>query len=215
MSEVPYEKHRISCTSNLKTPEWTRAQYRKHLTGWALGFKPLFRQCSMTRTSNQLNFHHNDYEYLKFCHKKVLLTEFLLGKNLISRSSFESTHLYLHVTFHVQEYKQVHNRISLHMTLFLAEEGIFGFRTDLLPPPIDISRLDCLCLSHIQPFSEKTFRFLRSDSPRPPPQTFSAPATFVLTRYNDLEKKKKNSIFRRSDPPNPPSRHFWHQLPLF
>jgi hypothetical protein len=135
MSEVPYEKHRISCTSNLKTPEWTRAQYRKHLTGWALGFKPLFRQCSMTRTSNQLNFHHNDYEYLKFCHKKVLLTEFLLGKNLISRSSFESTHLYLHVTFHVQEYKQVHNRISLHMTLFLAEEGIFGFRTDLLPPP--------------------------------------------------------------------------------
>jgi len=88
----------------------------------------------MAKTSNLLNFYHNDFDWLKFCHEKILLTEILLGKNLILSSSSESTRLCLHVTFHVQAYKQVHNRISLHMTLFLTEEGIFGFQTDLFPP---------------------------------------------------------------------------------
>ena len=52
ISEVLQEKHRIGWASSLKTPDWTRAQYRKHLTSWAPGFKPLIRQCLMAKTSN-------------------------------------------------------------------------------------------------------------------------------------------------------------------
>ena len=52
ISEVIQEKHRIGWASSLKTPDWTRAQYRKHLTGWAPGFKRLLRQCPMAKTSN-------------------------------------------------------------------------------------------------------------------------------------------------------------------
>ena len=50
------------------------------------------------------------------------------------------------------------------------------------------------------------------DPPAPP--ALQVPVTFVLTRYNDLGKKKKISIFRGVTPLTPP-RHFWHQLPLF
>jgi hypothetical protein len=42
---------------------------------------------------------------------------------------------------------------------------------------------------------KKIFRFLGGVTPQPPSQTFLTSATFVLTRYYDLEKKKNISIF--------------------
>ena len=42
---------------------------------------------------------------------KILLTEILLGKSLISSSCSKSSYLCPHVTFHVQRYKQIHKRI--------------------------------------------------------------------------------------------------------
>jgi hypothetical protein len=57
---------------------------------------------------------------------KMLLIEILLGENRILNSCPKSPQLCVHVTFHVQGYKQVHKRISFHMTVIPVEGNIFG-----------------------------------------------------------------------------------------
>jgi hypothetical protein len=99
---------------------------------------------------------------------------------------------------------------------FSSDDLIFSrernFQVSDEPPsttPLDTSRLDCLWLSHLKPFWRKyNFDFERGwPSLTHPPDIFGISESYVSTRYNDLETKKKIR-FLGGDPLTPPLQTF-------